>query len=117
MVGGGPAAATAARLLALWGRRVVVVARPQGDEPELPESLTPSCEKFFDLMGISAGDRGRRIRAPAAATRCGGATPEPRVEPFADGLHGWQATTGRLERGDARGRRRRRMRRGAARAL
>ena len=73
VVGGGPTAATAARLLARWGRRVTIVARPPGDEPELPESLTPSCGKFFDLMAIRASDRRGRLRPQHAATRCGGA--------------------------------------------
>ena len=95
VVGGGPAAATAARLLALWGRRVVVVARAQGDEPDLPESLTPSCGKFFDLMGIRpAIDAAGFVHSRGHTVWWG--SPAPRVEPFADGLHGWQATTGRL---------------------
>jgi flavin-dependent dehydrogenase len=97
VVGGGPAGATAARLLARWGRRVTVVARPAGDDPELPESLTPSCGKFFDLLGIRARIEG------AGFVRSGGHTVwwggrEARVEPFAEGLHGWQATTARLSR-------------------
>jgi flavin-dependent dehydrogenase len=95
VVGGGPAAATAARLLALWGRRVVVAARPQGDEPELPESLTPSCGKFFDLMGIRPViDAAGFVPSRGHTVWWGG--PEPRVEPFAEGVHGWQATSGRL---------------------
>jgi len=95
VVGGGPAAATAARLLAQWGRRVVVAARPQGDDPELPESLTPSCGKFFDLMGIRpAIDAAGFVHSRGHTVWWG--TPAPRVEPFAEGLHGWQATTGRL---------------------
>jgi flavin-dependent dehydrogenase len=95
VVGGGPAAATAARLLALWGRRVVVAARPQADDPELPESLTPSCGKFFDLMGIRAAIDGAGF-VPSRGHTVWWGGPEPRVEPFADGHHGWQATTGRL---------------------
>jgi flavin-dependent dehydrogenase len=94
VVGGGPAAATAARLLALWGRDVVVVARPEGGEPELPESLTPSCRKFFDLMGISAAiDAAGFVPSRGHTVWWGGAE---RVEPFSDGLHGWQASSGRL---------------------
>ena len=95
VVGGGPSGATAARLLALWGRRVVVVARPQGDEPDLAESLTPSCGKFFDLMGIRAAiDAAGFVHSRGHTVWWG--SPVPRVEPFAEGLHGWQATTGRL---------------------
>jgi flavin-dependent dehydrogenase len=95
IVGGGPAAATAARLLTLWGRRVILAARPPGDEPDLPESLTPSCGKFFDLLGIRP-----RIEAagfvPSRGHTVWWGAPAPRVEPFADGQHGWQATVGRL---------------------
>ena len=97
VVGGGPAAATAARLLSSWGRDVVVVAKPDGHEPELPESLTPSCQKFFDLMGISAEvDAAGFVRSSGHTVWWGDG--EPRCEPFSDGARGWQATTGRLSR-------------------
>jgi flavin-dependent dehydrogenase len=96
VVGGGPAAATAARLLASWGRDVLVVTKPGGPEPELPESLTPSCRKFFDLMGISSTiDAAGFVPSHGHTVWWGGSE---RVEPFADGHHGWQATTGRLSR-------------------
>lgn len=96
VVGGGPAAGTAARLLALWGRDVLVVAKPDGGEPELPESLTPSCRKFFDLMGISpAIDEAGFVPSLGHTVWWGGSE---RVEPFAAGQHGWQATTLRLSR-------------------
>lgn len=95
VVGAGPAGCTAARLLSLWGFRVVVATKPPGDDPELPESLTPSCQKFFDLLGISPA-----IDA-AGFVRSGGHTvwwgaPEARVEPFAGGARGWQVSSGRL---------------------
>ncbi len=94
VVGGGPAAATAARLLSLWGRDVVVVAKPDGGDPDLPESLTPSCQKFFDLMGISSEITGAGfVRSSGHTVWWGG---EYRCEPFSDGAKGWQATTGRL---------------------
>lgn len=95
VVGGGPAGATAARLLAQWGRRVHVVARPAGDEADLPESLTPSCAKFFDLMGIRPAIDGAGFVHSRGHTVWWGSA-APRVEPFADGLHGWQATSRRL---------------------
>ena len=116
VVGGGPAAATAARLLARWGRRVVVVARPAGGEPELPESLTPSCGKFFDLLGIRARIDGAGFVRSAGHTVWWGSA-AARAEPFADGsarLAGDDRTT---EPGDARGRGRRGMRRRAAGAV
>lgn len=97
VVGGGPAAATAARLLSQWGRAVVVVAKPDNHDPELPESLTPSCQKFFDLMGISAAiDAAGFVRSSGHTVWWGDET--PRCEPFADGARGWQATTGKLSR-------------------
>ena len=96
IVGGGPAAATAARLLAGWGRDVLVVCKPDSAEPELPESLTPSCRKFFDLMGISpAIDAADFVSSRGHTVWWGG---EQRVEPFAEGQHGWQATAGQLSR-------------------
>ncbi len=98
VAGGGPAASTAARLLASWGRRVHLVARPAGvGEPELPEALTPTCGKFFDLMGIrSAVDAAGFVHSRGHTVWWGSS--EPRVEPFADDLHGWQVTSGRLGR-------------------
>lgn len=95
IVGGGPAAATAARLLALWGRQVVVVARPE-TAADLPESLTPSCRKFFDLLGITAAVEAAGFVPSHGHTVWWGGT--ERVEPFAAGQHGWQVTTGRLSR-------------------
>jgi 2-polyprenyl-6-methoxyphenol hydroxylase-like FAD-dependent oxidoreductase len=95
-VGGGPAAATAARLLASWGRDVLLVARADADEPELSVSLTPSCRKFFDLMGISSAIEAAGFIPSRGHTVWWGGS--ERVEPFAEGQHGWQVSTGRLSR-------------------
>src|SRR5690348_17559434 len=63
IIGGGPAGAAAGRLLSLWGRRVVLLARGQRPRP-LGESLPPSCTKLFDLLGIrSAVDNAGFVRA------------------------------------------------------
>ena len=97
VVGGGPAAGTAARLLSQWGRDVVVVAKPGGAEPELPESLTPSCQKFFDLMGMSPAIEGAGFVRSSGHTVWWGDN-DARCEPFSDGARGWQATTTRLSR-------------------
>lgn len=97
VVGGGPAAGTAARLLALWGRRVVVAARPEAPAPDLPVSLTPSCGKFFDLMGIRpAVDALGFVRSTGHTVWWGSA--DARVEPFDTGIAGWQAGVARLGR-------------------
>ena len=96
VVGGGPTAATAARLLASWGRDVLVVARPETDEPVLSVSLTPSCRKFFDLMGISSAiEAAGFIPSHGHTVWWGGSE---RVEPFAEGQHGWQVSAERLSR-------------------
>jgi len=97
VVGGGPAAGTAARLLALWGRDVVVVAKPDASEPELAESLTPSCQKFFDLLGLSPAIEGAGFVRSSGHTVWWGEG-DRRCEPFADGARGWQVTTTRLSR-------------------
>ena len=92
VVGGGPAAATAARLLSAWGRDVIVVAKAEVHEPALAESLTPSCQKFFDLLGITAAvNAAGFVRSSGHTVWWGGA--EARCEPFSDGARGWQATT------------------------
>lgn len=95
VVGGGPAAGTAARLLALWGRRVVVAAKPDLADPDLPVSLTPSCGKFFDLMGIRSVIDGLGFVQSTGHTVWWGSA-DARVEPFDDGIHGWQAGPARL---------------------
>jgi flavin-dependent dehydrogenase len=97
VVGAGPAACTAARLLSQWGRDVIVVAKPDTGDPELPESLTPSCQKFFDLMGISPAVEGAGFVRSSGHTVWWG-DGDMRCEPFSDGARGWQATTGRLSR-------------------
>lgn len=95
VVGGGPAAATAARLLARWGRRVIVVARPPASEAGLAESLTPSCGKLFDLMGIRAAiDAAGFVRSTGHTVWWG--TSPVRYEAFAPGALGWQVTSARL---------------------
>lgn len=97
VVGGGPAGATAARLLALWGRHVVLAVKPPAPgDADLPESLTPSCQKFFDLLGISSAVNGAGfIRSTGHSVWWGDTA---RVEPFDGGRLGWQATTARLGR-------------------
>lgn len=96
VVGGGPAGATAARLLSLWGRRVVLALKADKDESGLPESLTPSCRKFFDLMGISpAIDAAGFVRATGHTIWWGALE---KTEPFDGGRLGWQTTTADLSR-------------------
>jgi len=76
---------------------VTVVTRPESQlGAPLAESLTPSCGKFFDLLGIrEAIDAAGFVRSTGNTVWWG--TGEPRVETFANGATGWQATSTALE--------------------
>jgi len=54
IVGGGPAGAAAARLLASWGWSVFLASRPAAaSHPSLAESLPPSTRKLLDFIGLA----------------------------------------------------------------
>src|SRR4051812_25680038 len=53
VLGGGPAGAAAARLLASHGHRVAVLTRAPA-RPALAESLPPSVAKLLDRIGVRA---------------------------------------------------------------
>lgn len=53
IVGGGPAGAAAARLLALWGRRVLLLESTRSGRPGLAESLPPSARKLLDVLRLT----------------------------------------------------------------
>jgi len=54
IIGGGPAGAAAARLLATWGHTVQLITRTPDTTRSLGESLPPSCRKLFELLGVAA---------------------------------------------------------------
>ena len=59
-------------------------------------SIPPSCHKLFDAIGVSeAIDRAGFVRTTGNTVWWG--RPEPRVEMFAEGERGWQASTHMLE--------------------
>lgn len=90
VIGGGPAGATAARLLASWGHRVALLTRP-APRPALAESLPPSCRKLFDRAGVrGAIDAAGFLRSAGNTVRWGGDS--QRVERFADGEFGYQVS-------------------------
>jgi flavin-dependent dehydrogenase len=96
ILGGGPAGATAARLLAAQGHRVVVIARLAA-KPALAESLPPSVGNLLDRAGVRAAvDAAGFIRATGNTVWWG--TPEPRVESFAAGALGWQVRRDAFDR-------------------
>jgi flavin-dependent dehydrogenase len=96
VMGGGPAGAAAARLLALWGHDVLLIAKPHATVADLPESLPPSTRKLFDVLGVlDAIDRAGFIRSTGNTVWWGS---DARVEPFAGGGLGWQVTSRDLSR-------------------
>ncbi|MEX2281501.1 MAG: tryptophan 7-halogenase [Gemmatimonadota bacterium] len=87
IIGGGPAGAAAARLLASWGHDVMVVNRPS-PQAALAESIPPSTRKLLHRIGIAdAVDRAAFIRSTGNTVYWGG---ERRIASFADGEYGYQ---------------------------
>ena len=96
ILGGGPAGASAARLLAGWGHRVLVIARP-APQPALAESLPPSAGKLLDRIGVrGAVDAAGFVRATGNTVWWG--TPEARVERFGSDALGWQVARRAFDR-------------------
>lgn len=80
VLGGGPAGATAGRLLAEWGHSVVILDRPPGKH-SLAESLPPSTRKILEHVGaLKLADRGGFL--PATGNTSWWGEPEGRSEDF-----------------------------------
>ena len=95
IIGAGPAASAAARLLASWGHSVMAMGRPPRHAP-LAESLPPSCTKLFEQIGIrEAMDAAKFVRATGNTVKWAGS--ELRVEPFEVGLLGYQVARNELD--------------------
>ena len=77
---------------------MTLVTKPEAQlGAPLAESLTPSCGKFFDLLGIhTAIDDAGFVRTTGNTVWWGRG--DARVEMFANGATGWQATSTALER-------------------
>lgn len=94
MLGGGPAGACAAKLLASWGHRVDVITRP--GVQRIAVSLPPSCAKLFDAIGVTAAiENARFIRSSGNTVWWG--TADARIERFGGGEQGWQVDLAELE--------------------
>ncbi|MFN8580675.1 MAG: tryptophan 7-halogenase [Gemmatimonadaceae bacterium] len=95
VLGGGPAGATAARLLAAWGHDVILLTRPSV-RPALAESLPPSALHALDRVGVG------RLVVDAGFVRSTGNTvwwggDAPRVEMFPEGTFGLQVERRRFD--------------------
>lgn len=88
VIGGGPAGATAALLLATWGHSVTLFTRSPG-EHRLEVSVPPSCSKLFDAIGAAADvEQAGFLRSTGNTVWWGHR--DARVEYFGGGQHGWQ---------------------------
>ena len=96
ILGGGPAGAAAATLLARQGHSVLVIARTP-PRPALAESLPPSVGKLLDQAGVrGAVDSAGFVRATGNTVWWG--TDDPRVESFGAGALGWQVRRDAFDR-------------------
>ena len=96
VIGGGPAGAAAARLLAAWGHAVQVLAKPADDTRALGESLPPSCRKLFDLIGVTGDvEAAGFLRSTGNTVWWGGR--DSRAVRFAGGGIGWQVRRNELD--------------------
>ena len=95
VIGGGPAGAAAARLLAQWDRTVVAIGRAPSRRA-IAESLPPSCTKLLDALGVRAAvDAAGFVRATGNTVQWGRATGR-RSEPFSGG-DGYQVDRTRFD--------------------
>ena len=83
IVGGGPAGATAGRLLAEWGYRVLILTTPPNRRTALAECLPPSTRKLFQYLGMQdAIDAAGFYRTTGNTVWWKG---EERIEPYPEG--------------------------------
>ncbi|HEV8216937.1 MAG TPA: FAD-dependent monooxygenase [Gemmatimonadaceae bacterium] len=94
VIGGGPAGAAAARLLAQWDRTVVAIGRAPSRR-SIGESLPPSCTKLLEALGVRAAvDAAGFVRATGNTVQWGAG--ERRSESFPEGM-GYQVDRAGLD--------------------
>ena len=96
VIGGGPAGATAARLLRRWGHSVLLLTRDRNPSAAIAESLPPSCRRLFRHLEIEQELDAAGFRRTTGNTVWWGSD-EARVEWFPVGESGWQVRSTELE--------------------
>ena len=97
IIGGGPAGAAAACLLAKWGHSVSVLTRPGASSSALGESLPPSTRKLLERIGfLSAVDEAGFVRSRGHTVWWGES--QERVEEFSSDNTGYQVFRRDLDR-------------------
>lgn len=97
VIGGGPAGAAAAGLLASWGHSVAVLSRSGSPSSRLAESLPPSTRKILDRIGAASVVDGEGfVRSTGHTVWWGGSG--PRIEEFPTGHTGYQVLRTDLDR-------------------
>src|SRR5580765_3895929 len=89
IIGAGPAGAVAAKLLAEWGHRVLVIHRAGAEHERLGESIPPSANKLLAEVGALDAIRHAGF-LPWRGNTVWWADAPPRVESFAAGASGYQ---------------------------
>ncbi|HUL74976.1 MAG TPA: tryptophan 7-halogenase [Vicinamibacterales bacterium] len=96
IVGAGPAGCAAARLLAAWHHRVLLVDKPGGQSRTLAESIPPSAQKLLATLGMLATVEDAGF-VPWRGNTVWWADAPPRVESFAAGTAGYQVVRRRFD--------------------
>ncbi|MFI5178995.1 MAG: NAD(P)/FAD-dependent oxidoreductase [Vicinamibacterales bacterium] len=96
IVGAGPAGCAAARLLAAWQHRVLLVDKPGGQSRTLAESIPPSAQKILATLGLLAAVEDAGF-VPWRGNTVWWADAPPRVESFAAGTAGYQVVRRRFD--------------------
>jgi flavin-dependent dehydrogenase len=88
IIGAGPAGCAAARLLAAWGHRTLLIERPEADHRTMAESIPPSAQKVLAALGVltSIEDAGF---LPWLGNMVWWGRDDPRAETFAPGQSGY----------------------------
>ncbi len=101
IIGAGPAGCGAARLLAAWGHRVVLVDRSAGEGRALAESIPPSAKKALGALGMLTPleDAGFQPWRGNTVWWAGEPDVEPsRTESFPPGVAGYQVARADFDR-------------------